>query len=70
MVDAFTITEMYYLITSLFCDLVPFLSYLSVWYYIHWLRRLPCFRHSDKSGYGFPNVLYHNLEETHQANYF
>ena len=28
---------------------------------LFWLRYLSCFRHSDKSGYGFPKIIHHIL---------
>ena len=52
-VAVFTITETVYLMLSLFYDLVLTLSYLYLWYQVLWLCYLPCFRHSDKTGYGY-----------------
>ena len=35
-----------------------------------WLRYLSCFRHNDKSGYGFPKFIHHILVGAHQAKLF
>ena len=73
MVVAFTITRINYLVASLFCDMVLLLSYV-YWPAIYicgikwfWLRYLPCFRHSDESGYGFPEIIHHIVVGAHQA---
>ena len=76
MMVAFTITRIKYLVASLFCDMV--LSLSSVYWpaiYIcgiklFWLSYLPCFRHSDKSGYDFPEIMHHTLVGARQAELF
>ena len=76
MVVAFTITRINYLVVSLFCDMVLPLSYV-YWPAIYicgiklfGLRYLSCFRHSDKSGYGFPKIIHHIVVGAHQAELF
>ena len=78
MVVAFTITQINYLVVSRFCDMVLALSYV-YWpaVYIcgiklYWLHYLSCFRHSDKTGYGFPKIIHHILVlvGAHQAELF
>ena len=70
MVVAYTITEINYLPVSLFWDVVLPLSYLYLWYLVLWLRYLSCFRHSDKSGYGFPKIIYLILVASIRSSYF
>ena len=53
MVVVFTITEINYLVVSLFFDLVRVILYLYLWYKVLWLRYLPCFWHSNKIDYAF-----------------
>ena len=66
----FTIVEIKYLIVSLFCDLAPHHSYSYLRCKVPWLLYLPCFRHSDKSGYGFLKVIHHILARTSLAQSF
>ena len=76
MVVAFTITRMNYLVVSLFWNMV--LPLFNVyWPAVHicgiklfWLRYLSCFWRSDKSGYGFPKIIYHILVGAHQTKLF
>ena len=76
MVIDLTITQINYLVLCLFCDMVLPLSYV-YWptvyicgFKLFWLRYLPCFRHSDKSGYGFPKIIHHILVCAHQVELF
>ena len=50
MVVVFIITESNYFAVSLFYNLMQPLSHLCLRFLVLWLRYLPCFRHSDKSG--------------------
>ena len=69
--DAITTTpSRRYLVVSLHCYLVRPLSYLHLWYLVLWLRYLPCFRHSDKSGHAFADVIHRILVGAHQAKLF
>ena len=71
MIVVFTITEINYLMASSLCDLVGPLWYLYLWYYILWLRYLPCFRHNDKRlRYSFLKAIHHILIRAHQAKLF
>ncbi len=66
MVVAFTMTDLNYLLVSLFCNLVHFFSYL----YFVVLSSLPCFQHSGKSGYAIPKIICHILVRANQAKLF
>ena len=78
MVVAFTITRINYLVASLFCDMVLPLSYVywpaiiicGTGIKLFWLRYLSCFRHSDKSGYGFPEIIHYLSVGAHQVKIF
>ena len=70
MVVAFKITEINYSMVSIFCDVVRPLSYLYFRCYVLWLRHLPCFRHSGKSGYGLPEFIHDLLVGVHQPGLF
>ena len=70
MVVAFKITEINYSMVSIFCNVVRPLLYLYLRYYVLWLRHLPCFRHSDKSSYGFPEFIHNLLVGVHLAEMF
>ena len=70
MVSAFAFTEINYLLVSLLCDLARPLSRSYLRCLVPWLRYLPCFWHSDKSGYGFPKVFHHILVGANYINYF
>ena len=62
MVVAFTITEIKYFMSSLFCDVVLPTFYLYLWYYfLIWLRYWFCFRHSDKSVYCSLYIQFYKL---------
>ena len=65
MIVAFTIAEINYSVVSLFCDLLWPLSYSYLRYQVLWMRYLPCFRNSDKSGCGFSKVIHHILVGAH-----
>ena len=62
MVAVFAMNEI-----SLFYDLVRPHSFLYLWYLFLWLRLLAFFRHSDKSGFAFPQVFCHNVADVHKA---
>ena len=70
MMVAFTMTKIKYLMASIFCELAWSLSYIYLWYQVHSLHYLPCFRHSYKSDYAFPKVIHDILKGAHQPNLF
>ena len=71
MVVAFTVIQINYLVVCLFsmcCCLFPI--YICGIKFLLWQRCLFCFRHSDKSGFGFPKIIHHILVGAHQAEIF
>ena len=75
----FIITEINYLVVSLFCDLVRAILYLYLWYQVHialfiWvisrLRYSPCFWHSDKIGYAFTQSHSSHSRRSHHNELF
>ena len=70
MVGFTNIIEIKYLVVSLFsmwCCPIP-IYICGIKFFC--LRYLSYFRHSDKSGYGFPKIIYHILLGAHRAELF
>ena len=62
---ALTITEINYVVVSLFLNLAWPLLYLYSWYEVLWLRHLSSFRESDKCGHVFPKIIHHIRVRAH-----
>ena len=70
MVVVFTNEEINCSVISLLYNEMRPLSCFHLWYYLLWLRYLPCFQQSDKSGYIFPRLIYHMVVAAHQVELF
>ena len=70
MVVVFTITKINLFNGKPIFDLVQPGRCIYLLYYVVWLRYLPCFRHTGKSGYCFPEFIHHILVGARQAELF